>query len=212
MRYQVKDIMRDVRVALDMNNTGQALIEAGDTDTLSLDEIIRSKIADAARIVELNAPVHLLDGGRAFGDSIAWESAWGYGMGMIHLPDDFLRLIIFQMSDWEKPVTEAITPENPKYAMQRSRYGVKGCPQKPVVAVITEPINQVLEFYTCTGGEGTYIKQARYMPIPRIVGENIELCEKLKPAIVYYTAFMVAQVINDTRAESLLNQSKELMK
>ena len=45
--------------------TSEALSGLGDVDTLSLEDIIRSKIADAARVVERAAPAHLLDSGRA---------------------------------------------------------------------------------------------------------------------------------------------------
>jgi hypothetical protein len=117
------------------------------------------------------------------------------------------------MSDWSYPVSEAITEEDEEYAMQRSRYaGIKGSPQKPVVAVVQQPIGLVLEFYSCYSGEHTYIKRARYIPIPRVIDGGIDLCEKLRPAIVYYTAYMVALSIKDgDLATAMLNQSKELM-
>lgn len=214
MVFEVSEIIKDVRVAIDNNDTSlQMPNNLIDIDTLTLEQIIESKVADAARVVESTAPFYLLDSGKAFGDSIGWDGEAGYGSGHIHLPDDFLRLVTFQMSDWSYPVSEAITEEDEEYAMQRSRYaGIKGSPQKPVVAVVQQPIGLVLEFYSCYSGENAYIKRARYIPIPRVIDGGIDLCEKLRPAIVYYTAYMVALSIKDgDLATAMLNQSKELM-
>ena len=214
MRYDIEELRRDVRIALDENKKGARLIESGDIDALTLDEIIDSKIADAAKVVEQQAPSYMLDGGKAFGESIGWKSRKGYGMGYIHLPDDFLRLVTFQMSDWSRAVTEPITDTHPLYARQQSRFeGVKGNPQKPVVAIVTQPIGQVLEFYSCTGGEKVYAKMARYIPVPKVKNGEIELCEKLKRAVVYYTASLVALTLGQGEtATAMLNIAKEQMK
>ncbi len=214
MRYEVSDLKREIRIALDQNNTSSQLLETGDIDTLSLEEIIESKIADAARIVESQAPADLLDGGRAFADNIGWQSRVGYGMGMVELPDDFMRLVVFQMSDWSYPVTTAISDTDPLYKQQFSRYpGIRGCPQKPVVAICERPSGLVLEFFSCTDGEDVYVKRARYIPIPRIVDDGIELCEKLKSAIVYRAAYMVALSTGMADlAASMLNIENEMMK
>ena len=40
MIYQIAEVMRDVRIALDQNNTSEQLLADGDIDTLSLDEIV----------------------------------------------------------------------------------------------------------------------------------------------------------------------------
>lgn len=200
----MNDLCREVRVVLDKNATSDALIALDDIDTLSVEEIIRSKIEEGARIVENNAPHHLLDSGRAFGESIWWEEQKGIGMGSIHLPDDFLRLVSFRMSDWAKSVTEVITEDDDEYAVQRSRYGVRGNPQRPVVAIVQEPIGLVLEFYTCTAGEDAYVRYARYIPIPKIRNNEIEICEKLKPAVIYYIGYLTALTLGDAQTASIL--------
>jgi hypothetical protein len=181
-------------------------------DTLTLDEIIESKVADAARIVENSASASLLDSGKAFGESIGWDGQPGYGAGYIHLPDDFMRLVCFQMSDWDYAVTVAITEDTPQYQMQRSRFaGVRGTPQKPVVAITSQPIGLVLEFFSCYSGENAFIKKARYIPIPRIKNNKIDLCEKLRSAVVYYTAYLAALNLgNGDAAATLLATAREL--
>lgn len=214
MTYETTDLIRDIRIAIDQNTSSQQLVLTGDIDTLSLDEIIESKIADAARIVESSAPLHLLDSGEAFGNSVGWKSRVGYGMGFVRLPEDFMRLITFQMSDWVRAVSTPITENDPLYIQQQSRYpGIRGCPQNPIVAIVEQPIGLVLEFYSCTGGEDVFIKRARYIPTPRIVDGSIEICEKLRSAVVYYAAYLTAlTTAQGELAAGLLNTANELMK
>jgi len=212
MEYNVSDIVQEAKVALDENVSSAALASLGDVDTLTLDEIIESKVADAARIVENSASASLLDSGKAFGESIGWDGQPGYGAGYIHLPDDFMRLVCFQMSDWDYAVALAITEDSPQYQMQRSRFaGVRGNPQKPVVAITSQPIGLVLEFFSCYSGENAFIKKARYIPIPRIKNGKIELCEKLKRAVVYYSAYLAALSLgNGDAAAAMLATAREL--
>ena len=212
MEYNVSDIVLEAKVALDENVDSTSMEGLPDEDTLKLNEIIESKIVDAAMVIELNAPAYMLDSGKAFGESIGWDGQPGYGAGYIHLPDDFMRLVCFQMSDWDYALTMAITEDSPQYQMQRSRFaGVRGNPQKPVVAITSQPIGLVLEFYSCYSGDDAYIKKARYIPIPRIKNGKIDLCEKLRRAVVYYTAYLAALSLgNGDAAAAMLATAKEL--
>lgn len=214
MVYSVEDIKRDVRIALDQNNSSDALIETGDIDTLTLEEIIESKIEDAAKVVTLDAPNYMLESGELFGKSIGWQGNVGYGAGYIFLPEDFLRLVSFQMSDWSYAVTEPITANHPLYKVQFSRFsGVRGNPQNPVVAIVTQIGGQVLQFFSCAIGESVYVKQASYIPIPKIKDGEIDICERLRPSVIYHTAYLVALSINDANtASAMLNISKELLR
>ena len=99
MVYKIEVVERDVRIAIDENKTNEQLINDGDIDTLSLNDIIRSKIVEAVQRVESTAPAHFLEEGHLFGRSVYWETN---GSGWTLLPDDFMRLIAFRMSDWER--------------------------------------------------------------------------------------------------------------
>ena len=213
MLYAVTALMEEIRVILDQNKVSTQLLDTGDIDTLTLDEIIRSKIVDATRVVVLNAPNHLIDGGvdvgPNFGESISCDSGQaGYGKGSIDLPRDFLRLICFQMSDWSRAVTEAINENHPKYAMQASRYsGIRGCPEKPVVAIVHTAVGLTLEFFSCIDGEGVKIKKARYIAMPKIdTNDEIDICEKLKAATVYHAASLVATTLKDSQQAQFLKE------
>lgn len=211
--YRVEELVSEVRTAMDMNTHDVQLIHTGDEDTLALDEIIQSKLAVAARIVEGNAPSWLLDSGRALSGSITFAERIGIGRGRMQLPDDFLRLITFKMSDWERAVTEPITESDPRYKLQSSQFaGLRGNPQKPVVAIVNEPTGLVLEFWSCTGGAGVTLQRGRYLPIPSIKDGGIDICEKLKDAVVHYTAYLTSLTTgNNEQAKSLLEMSKTLM-
>lgn len=216
MQYSVESLIKEVRVALDNNNSSEPLLQLGDIDTLTLNEIIESKLPNAARIVIQESPIHLLGHGEPISGKIYWpEGKIGNGWGHILLADDFLRLLCFQMSDWVMPVAEVINESDPRYAMQKSKYaGIKGNPQKPIVAIVPWGTGLHLEFYSCTAGSTIAVRKARYIPIPRKDNSHISFPEKLKPAIIYYAAFMTSQIIgNDAEvSKSLLEQSKELMK
>lgn len=186
MIYQLQRIVRDVRVAMEENRRSEALIADGDVETLGLDELIASKIEQSARWVVLAAPVHMLEGTRWFGNIVYWGEE---GAGWTPLPEDFLRLVVFRMSDWERPVYTAITPDNPKYGVQHSRYrGLRGTPQKPVCALVRRSVGLVLEFYSCRS-EDADVDQALYMAVPKVdKGGGIEIPEECYRSMVYHAA------------------------
>ena len=204
--YQVSELVSEVRVAIDSNRNSDQLAGIGDMDTLALDEIIRSKIAEAARVVVLNAPSYLLDGG----DSLEATVAWNGTSGRMVLPADFLRLVVFKMSDWSRAVTVPISENDPLYAQQSSRWaGVKGNPQKPVVAIVPDADGLVLEFYTSNGE----VEKASYIAVPKVTDGKIMLCEKLHDTTVYYAAYLTAISTGETGlAEALIGVVNELNK
>lgn len=213
MVYRTVDIARDVRRALDENVEGGAFLEEGDIDTLSLEGIVKSKIEEAAGIVVSAAPAHLLSGAEpvAIGadDAVYWR---GDGRGWFLLPDDFLRLLAFKMSDWERPVHEVIVESDPRYALQSSRCrGLRGTPQKPVVAVVRRQGGLALEFYSCRNEEAT-VEQALYMKVPRVEKDAIELPERCYKAVVYLTAALASATVGDVDRSTIMREMcKEAM-
>lgn len=204
MVYKVDDIMRDVRVCLDQNMTSEQLLQTGDIDTLSLDDIVRSKILEAVVRVHTVAPTHLLEAGHNFGDAIFWgdlESGW------VLLPHDFLRLIVFEMSDWERGVFNAITPETPEYALQRQRVkALRGTAQRPVCVLTTRPEGRALEFYSCKS-ENAYVRRGQYLPYPVIDEEGgIDISERCYTAVVYAAASLVSLTLGEADKASALSE------
>lgn len=210
MIYQITEIARDVRVALDQNNTSEQLLAVGDIDTLSLDEIIISKLEEAVRRVETAAPVYLLEEGHEFGDAIYRGTL---GSGWILLPDDFMRLISFRMSDWERTVYTAISVDDPLYAKQSSRFkGIRGNVQKPVCAIVNRPEGKALEYYSCNSDDA-YVAQALYLPYPHIDEDGgIDICERCYRGVVYMAASLVLTTYGEgEKASRLAELSKSFL-
>lgn len=203
MIYQVEDIKRDVRTALDENRTGGQLLAEEDRDTLSLDELIVSKVEEAVRRVHLTAPLHMLEPGHHFGDNVHWNADGKSGWTL--LPDDFLRLTGFRMSDWERTVRVALRPEESGYEMQSSRFaGIRGTRQRPVCAITTRPEGLALEFWSCADDRAT-VTQATYTPESRIdANGGIDISPRLRTETVYMAAALTAYALGETEKGNML--------
>lgn len=204
MVYNISKVMRDVRVCLDQNMTSEQLLQTDDVDTLAFDNIVRSKILDAVIRVHAYAPPHLLEEGHNFGDAVFWgdlESGW------VLLPQDFMRLIVFEMSDWERAVYTAISPTDPEYKYQRQRIkALRGTSQKPVCAIANRPEGKVLEFYSCKSTDA-YVRRAQYLPYPKIDDHNgIDICERCYTAVIYAAASLVLITMGESEKSSVLSE------
>jgi hypothetical protein len=206
MIYKAQDIIRDVRVSLDENAASQSLLRELDEDALALDEVIRSKIEQGARLTLLDAGAHLLEGGHELDGAVYWDEL-RKGCGWVLLPEDFLRVIVFEMSDWLTPVTQTITPDDPLYAVQRSLFrGVRGTPQRPVCAVAVRPEGRVLEFYS-SRDDTAWLRRGLYAPEPRIDrGDGIDLPERCLSAAVYRTAALTLTAYGEAERAQLFNE------
>ena len=196
MIFQIDKIMQDVRICLDQNMESDALIESGDIDTLALDEIIKSKILEAIQRVHRDAPNYLLEGGHNFGDAVYWrelESGW------VLLPKDFLRLVVFEMDDWEQAVYQAISTDDPEYEKQHSRFkGIRGTAQRPVCAIGIRPEGRVLEFYSCKSTDAK-VSRAIYIPYPKIDEDGgVDISERCYNAVIYTAAGLTLLTYGET--------------
>lgn len=211
MIYQVNNIKRDVRIALDEDRTSEALLQDGDSDVLKLDQIIESKIVEAVQRVHQEAPYYLLEAGKNFADrAVYWNT--NDTSGWLILPNDFMRLVVYEMSDWERPVYGAISTLDPEYAKQRSRVkGIRGCAERPVVAIGMRPVGKVLEFYASKEADAQ-ITKAVYVPYP-VVDEygGIDISERLYKAVVYTAAALTLISCGESeRAKDYLELAKTL--
>lgn len=210
MIVRADEMAKAVRVAIDMNRGDEPLFMERDTDTLTLDEIIYAKLADAVRMVETEAPASLLESGHDFGNDNVFLGE--DGKGFIILPHDFMRLIAFRMSDWQRTVFDAISEADPEYALQSSRFkGICGNPEKPVVAIVRRSEGMVLEFYSCRDN-GATVTQATYIPMPKIDRDGgIDVAEKCYRATVYRAASLVLASVGDQLSITMLEISKSLL-
>ncbi len=226
MNYAVSDIVKEVRVALDKNYNSDELEQWGNVDTLMLNEIIESKIPDAARYILLHAPLKMFDRFTAIPtekktiesglDGVPYELTTKLGnhtrvyrgdtnyVYTLTIPDDYLRLVSFAMSDWTRPVSEdeVIESTSPFYALQTSKIeGVRGNPEKPVVALVIGGTKPYLRAFSTkpTGQWDENNKEiyttcnATYIPMPEVsTDKKINLPPRLYRSIVYATAYFTA--------------------
>lgn len=219
-KYIAEDLAKQVRVILDRNMASDQLLADDDVDTLTQDEIITACLVPSIRFIECNAPSYLLDGGDVYNTfdaaNIAWKESEGNGMGDITLPSDFMRLLTFQMSDWERP-GKIITETDPEYVLQSSPYrGIKGNPIRPIVAIVNYSDGLHLELYSCEGGVGVTILKSSYICTPSLQVETITegeetteqtvvlMCPKLEQAILYYAAYLASISMGDTNVSNAL--------
>jgi len=209
--YTVEEIKQAVKTAMDENPTSTQLAGLGDIETLTLDDIIESKIEEGVRLVLLEAPRHLLDGGTTLTGTPTWPSELPAGAGRIALPNDFLRLLVFQMSDWAVPATDAVTEDSPQYLLQSSPYaGIRGNTERPVVAIVHTADGQALEFYSSS--QTATVRRALYIALPVIASSSIDICQRLYDATVYRIAALTALAIQaGDQAGALMTMSRAML-
>lgn len=214
--YEVKEIVGDVRIAIDENVDSSAMENFGDVDTLELKAIIERKIADAARLIEMDAPLRLLGGGTFYKPETVSIDGAQY-TARVDLPEDFMRLIVFNMTGWSTPAFRAISVDDAKYAIIRSRYtSVKPNDENPVVAIV--PSNDeksksgmMIEAFGNVKADAK-VAYMRYMKRPMVTEDGkIELSEDLYEAIVYETAALTMQAIKDTEMAGNLHSIAQRM-
>ena len=224
MVYQLNGIISDVRVCLEENSAIESddlgLAGIGDEGTLTLNEVIRSKVVEGVRIVHCTAPTHMLEnsvpmkvGGsvidgdaKSFGDSIYWEGSSDHGYVM--LPEDFMRLLMFRMDDWERTVYVAKTVYEKSYERQSSRHkGLRGTPQKPVCVIGLRPEGRVLEFYGSESNEAV-VESATYLPYPYIdEDDGIRISKRCYESAIYMISSLVAMTYGDTEKSAVLKEN-----
>lgn len=207
--YQLQQIEKDVRCLMDENEVSTQLLVFGDTDTLEFNNAIRSRVCEAVKYVHSLAPYFMIDDGPSFCDNISWEDRHGFTM----LPDDFMRLVVFEMSDWERCVTTLHDMNSSLYAMQRSKYrGLRGSPQKPLCFKSIKDGGRVMEFYSCKDHSAT-VNRAVYLPYPSIdKNDGVEICPKCYDAFLYYLCGLVFLTYGDSaRADIFMTMSKKML-
>lgn len=201
----ISELVRDIKIILDENTENISVLE-DDTDQLQLEDIIKSRIVDAVRSIHEAAPSDMLDDGLNITSSpVTLQDGSGY----VPLPDDFMRMIIFKLETWSRPVIVPIADTDPLYFAQNSKFrGIKGGPDKPVCAITTGTSGRVLEFFSVAPGTNAIIQKAKYLPLPKIEDDTIKVCRKLLQPIRYQCAGLAALTVKDQNAASFFEVAK----
>lgn len=225
--YQVSNIVRDVRIAIDQNQDAKSMENFGDVDTLDLSNLIKDKIVDAAKLIMKAAPLHMIGNGvKPNNLEISYNKVYkgdSQYYAVVKLPANYMRCVTFRMEDWLLPITgsDIITPESPEYALQRSRVvGVRGNKERPVLVLVpsvadaTEKGTEEDEIEYCYEAYSTDDKKQcyfTYLPIPTISEDKISLPSRLYRAVVYAIAYLTALALNaQAQASAMLSTAKQL--
>lgn len=210
----VEDVVEQVRICLDQNMTSKALADLGNVDTLSLDELIWSKIEDAALSVVLAAPVFMLDDISVpiGNEKLSIEPEFPHA-GIVELPSDYARLVMLKLSGWQYPIYEVLPPHTSLYAQANSGFNVFGTKDRPVVFLVPTQYGKRLEVY-CASNRSDTIENCLYVPKPKMRpagldgsetdGMHIKLGDDLERPTIYYAAYLTAMAVNDDNAAAKL--------
>lgn len=213
MTITQEELIRMVRVELDRNRLTTPLIhpDENDPDTLELDDIIRQQMLPALRLCLERASVDKLQGAMkklpATKGGIYTFTKRKH-VYYIDLPEDFLRLGLFQMADWAYGITEVITDDDPRAALLGSDYaGIGGNEEQPYVLLTwNEEGKRILVIFASEDGD-TASAKALYIAEPQI-DENgrIDVPSRIEAALVSMIAAMTLRVLQDQTGVTLLEQ------
>lgn len=200
MNVEIEELVKEVRIALDENVEWNGVL-LDDSASLTLDEIIRQKIVHATRMLIDETPAADIGNGRDFREA---PVVWHGKAGRILLPDDFLRLIAFRMSDWAMAVRDMGRDDTEEYVMQSSPVpGIGADAQHPAVFRTRIQGDDILEFFGSV--PSAEVIEAEYMPEPYAVDGIIDIPEKLKTDIIYRAAGLTAMAVkDDTLSQNLI--------
>lgn len=198
--YSISELVKEVKVILDRNQEKDTLLTPEDSDTLSQGELIESKLVDAAKIIEWNAPKEKIDYRLTAEENGTTENIGSYFYRMEHLPTNFWRLLNVSCKDWERNAT-IIIEDDERAKMVRNKWRVCGTLEQPIAVVkMHEEGGSYVESYVMK--EKDHLPKIIYLPMPKIESGNITLCTDIKDAILYMAASLVCVSLgdNDTAA------------
>jgi hypothetical protein len=160
--------------------------------------LIDELLDETSTELQLLVPRYLLETKElVFGDSLSSQVTSADGTGYLILPEDFLRLSYFKMTEWIKPVFVPITEEHPDYVLQHNNY-LRGKPAKPVCVLRWDDEQQrmVMEYYSVVTDHT--IERAAYVPtrVAEEVQENL-----IDPLTWLVTAKILQIYASDEKSE-----------
>lgn len=161
-------LVNKVRTLLDeISSENMPIVDVGMVDNNPLDEIIDSLLDESAVEILMKAPFHRLDISSA---TVTPEQNFNdKTIGKFALPEDFLRLVYFTMSDWLRPVTELAIKGDPVSQRQSIKY-IRGGLARPVGVLVKDDGGLKIEYYS-TRVERHEVSEFKY--IARTTAEYI---------------------------------------
>ena len=122
--------------------------------------------------------------------------ATGNYVGLLSLPDDFLRLISLKMNGWKRPIQTLVGEDSAEAHKQQNKF-LRGTPDHPV-GVLTHGVSghPIAELFTCPTNNPTIIDMGQYYPEPKRNNYNgdsyVNICQPLEyPCLNQITAHVL---------------------
>jgi len=170
------------------------------------DLLIDAHLDECTKDVQLSAPINVLfpqaatvTTGVAFTDPKT---------GYVVLPDNFLRLSSFKMTDWLTSINDKhlITKEDHKYKKQSNKW-LRGGIDKPVAVLtwksVTNVIKRTIEYYSIDTHHT--VEELLYIP-ERKAEELIEVNPNLLDALAWQTAGKIMQITGQIEPAKLAQE------
>lgn len=158
------------------------------------DAYIRAKLSEAITRVFIMAPAYLLKGIEC--GKLLFPEKRQDGSGSVAFPENVLRVLLFKMKGWKRPVTRFIDSRHAKSELQYNRY-TRGGVNKPV-AVLSADVNgnTVLDYYSLPSYVRSHeVESAVYVSIPEIIDGGYDVPDRLIDAVGYVCAAMVYEIL-----------------
>lgn len=129
----------------------------------------------------------------------------GDGAGHVTVPDDFLRLVEFKMTEWKRPVNVAYDEGSPMALRQYNRFIRGGC-CKPVCVLAQRNGRLVLEYFS--------VKQVhqldRFLYVPVVAAEDLPV--DLQDVATWWCASRILQITGKAAgAQQAYERGKSLL-
>ena len=172
--------------------------------TNHLDLLINAHLDECVKDVILSAPISVLfpTADTTTTGTVNTDAKTGY----VVLPNNFLRLSSFKMTEWLKDIDTPITPKDPKYKKQSNEF-LRGGISKPV-AVLTwknvgSVMKRVLEYYSVETAHT--IEKLLYIP-ETIAEDFIAVNPNLVDSLAWMTASKIMQITGQADAAKLAQE------
>ena len=169
MKVKITDLVSKVIKNLDENEEIIAdKVEFGYPGS-TLPELIADILPDVAANVVAGADLRDVDEWLHMDEDFEWTAP---GRGEMSLPQDFLRLVVFRMSDWKRSVSSVIFADSPVYSLRFApSEGRRGIRKSPAVAIVEGATRRFLEFIGSTD-PAAYPERCGYLPVPDSCGDD----------------------------------------
>lgn len=195
MKYTIAEIEKRVYALLDeIPEILEELTEYSDPAS-SLHFLISELLPEAAAHELRQADSDDIDDCESLNEEERHVSYDANGMGLLPLPENFLRLLYFKMSDWSRGVSSMLTYGSEEHSLRYPNpYRGRGVRRAPAVACRNAGKDSLLEIF---GSQpSARVEEFRYVGWPELQNGQICLPRRLYGKICERLATMIKEIVN----------------